>query len=62
MQRELEALVNRYKFDTELLSSHSGFTEEEKELLKRRIERHKTDIAEYVSSERFSAALKTFKL
>ena len=62
MEVNLETLVLRYKYDTELLNSHPEYTKYQKDLLNRRIERWKTDIAEYVSSERFIAALKTFKL
>ena len=57
-QPTLENLVYRLKLDTKLLEKHP----ENKELLEMRIKRHKDDIANYVTSERFSYALKTFNL
>jgi len=58
----LETLVYRYKKDMELLNTHPEYTYEQKELLKKRVQKHKDDIAEYVSSNRFSVALKAFNL
>ena len=52
-QLMLKDLVYRLKLDTELLEKHP----EKKELLKRRIKRHKDDIANYVASKSFSHAL-----
>lgn len=58
----LECLVNRYKRDTEMLEKHPEYTKEQREIFIKRIEKHKTDIANYVSSERFGYALKAFNL
>jgi hypothetical protein len=57
-QPTLENLVNRLKLDTELLEKHP----ENKELLEKRIKQHKEDIANYVTSDRFSYALRVFNL
>lgn len=57
-QPTLENLVNRLKLDTELLEKHP----ENKELLEKRIKQHKEDIANYVTSDRFSHALRVFNL
>lgn len=57
-QPTLENLVNRLKLDKELLEKHP----ENKEPLEKRIKRHKDDIANYVTSERFLYALKVFNL
>lgn len=57
----LEHLVNRYRHDTELLKRHPRDKAFE-ELLRRRIERHKNDIVEYVASNGFSERLKYFGL
>ena len=54
----LETFVTRYNKDMELLESHP----EQKELLERRIERHKQDIIDYVISKRFEQKLKYFHL
>ena len=54
----LETFVARYNKDMELLESHP----EHKELLERRIERHKQDIIDYVTSKRFEPKLKCFHL
>jgi len=58
----LEMLVKRYTNDTEMLKNHTEYTDQQKEFLRRRIEKHKNDIVEYVTSERFSKALDTFNL
>ena len=57
-QPTLENLVNRLKLDKELLEQYS----EDKELLEKRIKQHKEDIANYVTSDRFSYALRVFNL
>lgn len=57
-QPTLENLVNRLKLDTELLEKHP----ENKELLEKRIKQHKEDITNYVTSDRFSYALRVFNL
>ena len=54
----LEDLVNWLKLDKELLEKHS----ENKELLEKRIKQHKEDIANYVTSDRFSYALRVLNL
>ena len=54
----LKNLVTRYKMDKELLEKHP----ENKDLLERRIERHKNDIVNYVTSERFECALNNLNL
>lgn len=54
----LKHLVYRYKKDVELLEKHPEY----KEMLERRIERHKQDIVDYVTSESFAPALATFNL
>ena len=53
-QPTLENLVNRLKLDKELLEQYP----EDKELLEKRIKQHKEDIANYVTSDRFSYALR----
>lgn len=58
MEVKLRHLVARYKIDKELLEKHP----EHKELLEKRIERHKKDIVEYVTSSKFEYALKSFNL
>jgi hypothetical protein len=57
-QPTLENLVNRLKLDKELLEQYL----EDKELLEKRIKQHKEDIANYVTSDRFSYALRVFNL
>lgn len=57
-QPTLENLVNRLKLDKELLEQYP----EDKELLEKRIKQHKEDIANYVTSDRFSYALRVFNL
>lgn len=54
----LETFVTRYNKDMKLLESHP----EQKELLERRIERHKQDIIDYVTSKRFESKLKYLNL
>lgn len=54
----LETFVTRYNKDMGLLESHP----EQKELLERRIERHKQDIIDYVTSKRFEPKLKCLHL
>lgn len=54
----LENYVARYKIDKALLEKHP----ENKELLEKRIERHKQDIVDYVTSERFEIKLKYLNL
>ena len=54
----LKHLVARYRVDTELLKKHP----EHKELLERRIERHKNDIVAYVTSDNFQCALNHLNL
>lgn len=54
----LKHLVHRYKLDKELLEKHP----ENKELLERRIARHKEDIVAYVTSEGFECALNNLNL
>lgn len=54
----LKNLVARYKMDKSLLERHP----EQKDLLEHRIERHKTDIVNYVSSKRFECALNNLNL
>ncbi len=57
-QPTLEDLVNRLKLDKELLEKNP----ENKELLEKRIKQHKEDIANYVTSDRFSYALMVLNL
>ncbi len=57
-QPTLENLVNRLKLDKELLEQYP----EDKEPLEKRIKQHKEDIANYVTSDRFSYALRVFNL
>ena len=57
-QPTLENLVNRLKLDKELPEQYP----EDKELLEKRIKQHKEDIANYVTSDRFSYALRVFNL
>ena len=54
----LKHYVARYKMDKALLEKHP----ENKELLKKRIERHKQDIVDYVTSERFEIQLNYLNL
>ena len=54
----LRNYVARYKLDKELLEKHP----EQKELLERRIERHKQDIVDYVTSKHFECALNNLNL
>ena len=54
----LKHLVARYRMDTELLKKHP----EHKDLLERRIERHKNDIVAYVTSDHFQSALNNLNL
>ena len=54
----LETFVTRYNNDIELLESHP----EQKELLERRIKRHKQDIINYVTSKGFELKLKYLHL
>lgn len=57
-QPTLEDLVNRLKLDKELLEKNP----ENKELLEKWIKQHKEDIANYVTSDRFSYALMVLNL
>lgn len=57
-QPTLENLVNRLKLDKELLEQYP----EDKEPLEKWIKQHKEDIANYVTSDRFSYALRVFNL
>lgn len=54
----LKHYVARYKMDKELLEKHP----ENKELLEERIERHKQNIIDYVTSESFECALNNLNL
>lgn len=54
----LKNYVARYKLDKELLEKHP----ENRELLERRIERHKQDIVDYVTSKRFETQLEYLNL
>ena len=54
----LKNYVARYKLDNRLLEEHP----EHKELLEKRIERHKQDIIAYVTSESFECALNNLNL
>lgn len=59
---DLKALVCRYKIDTRLLNEHPEYTEERKNLLRKRIERHKNDIVDYVTSKSFETVLNNLNL
>lgn len=65
MNNNLNNLVNRYKYDSRLFDNliakknHDKYREE---LLKKRIERHKQQIADYVSNNDFNIYLKLFNL
>jgi len=52
MSVKLHHLVNRYKHDTHLLNDYKR-EEYQKELLRKRIERHKKAIIEFVTSDSF---------
>ena len=54
----LKNYVARYRMDTELLKRHP----EHKELLEKRIQRHKEDIVTYVTSDSFQCALNNLNL
>lgn len=54
----LKNYVNRYKMDKKLLEKHP----EHRELLERRIERHKNDIVAYVTSDHFECVLNNLNL
>lgn len=54
----LKDYVERYKLDKGLLEKHP----ENRELLKKRIERHKQDIVDYVTSKHFECALNNLNL
>ena len=54
----LKNYVARYKMDKELLEKH----QENRELLEKRIERHKQDIVDYVTSKHFECALNNLSL
>ena len=57
----LKNYVARYKMDKKLLEKYPEQSKE-RELLERRIARHKEDIVAYVTSERFECALNYFNL
>lgn len=54
----LKHYVARYKLDKKLLEKYP----ENKELLEKRIERHKQDIVDYVTSKSFECALNNLNL
>jgi len=54
----LKHFVRRYKDDMERLSKYPEHSKE-RDLLERRIERHKQDIINYVISESFETVLNT---
>lgn len=50
--------LNRFENDPEYQNIHAGLGD----LLRKRIERHKNDIVNYVTSENFSFSLNAFNL
>ena len=57
----LRNYVKRYKLDKAILEK-GGHSKDAIELLKKRIERHKQDIVDYVTSEHFEYALYNLNL
>lgn len=56
----LKQLVCRYKTDVKMLEQYRA-DPERRALLERRIEKHKNDIAQYVTSDSFAVALNTYR-